>query len=96
MMARVRSEKYSRSRVLFAAYTAKSRAYLQAKYLGHKKPNLGSENEISRQKDGHGGACPDVGRHCHACDRGIHFLFAVDRLLTKHFDLLSFEKGDAR
>jgi CYTH domain-containing protein len=56
---------------------------------------LGSGNEISRQKDGLGSACADVGHHCHACDCGIHVLFALDQLPTKHFELLFFEKGDA-
>jgi hypothetical protein len=28
---------------LFAAYTAKSPAYLRAKFLGHKKPSLGTK-----------------------------------------------------
>jgi hypothetical protein len=37
-MARVRLEKYSRLRALFAAYTAKNPAYLRAKYPSHKKP----------------------------------------------------------
>ena len=37
------SEKYSRSSALFAAYTAKSPAYLQAKFLDHKKPSLGTK-----------------------------------------------------
>jgi hypothetical protein len=77
MMARVLQEKYSRSRALFAAYTAKSPAYLRAKFLGHKKPSPGT-NEISRQADGLGNACADVGRHCHAVDCGFHFLFALN------------------
>jgi hypothetical protein len=43
-----------------------------------RSSNLGSENEISRQEDGFGSACADAGRHCHACDCGIHFLFALN------------------
>jgi hypothetical protein len=43
MMAHVRPEKYSRWRALFAAYTAKSPAYLRAKFLDHKKPSLGKK-----------------------------------------------------
>jgi hypothetical protein len=43
MMARVLPEKYSRSSALFAAYTAKSPAYLLAKFLDRKKPSLGTK-----------------------------------------------------
>ena len=43
MMALVRPEQYSRSRALFAAYTAKSPAYLRARFLDHKKPSLGTK-----------------------------------------------------
>jgi hypothetical protein len=93
MMARARPEKCSRSLELFAGYTAKSPACLRAKYLNYKKLKSRGENEISRQKDGLGSACADVGRHRHACDRGIRFLFALDHLPTKHFELLFFEKG---
>jgi hypothetical protein len=50
MMARVLPEKYSRSSALFAAYTAKSPAYLQAKFLDHKKPSLGTKMKSTAKR----------------------------------------------